>query len=101
MSTKKRSVKQPVPVHAIGAKVYIVHYQGRDGGILQAEVVSSEVKRIPIKSFDSGKITGTGSIIYYDLDTAYGPFRRVESDLIKTFPEIAKTFAQRFLTLLK
>jgi hypothetical protein len=101
MSTKKRSLKQPVPAHAPGAKVYILHYQGRDGGILQAEVEASEVKRAPITSPESGKITGTKTIIWYDLKTAYGPFRRPEDDLIRTFPEIAKTFAQRFLTLLK
>lgn len=101
MSVKKRSTKQPVPAHAVGAKVYILHYQGREGGILQAEVASSEVKRAPITAPDSGKIIGTKTVIMYDLNTAYGPFRRMEDQLIKTFPEIAKMFAQRFLTLLK
>lgn len=101
MSTKKRSTKQPVPIHAPGTKVYILHHQGSDGGILQAEVISSEVKRFPILAKESGKIIGTGFSIWYNLATAYGPHIRPEDALIKNFQDIAKTFAQQSLTLLK
>lgn len=100
MTRKKKTVKA-TPAHAPGAKVYIEHYQGKEGGILQAEVLTSEVKTMPVWDKESGKITGTRTAIFYELTTAYGPYIREEDQLIKSFPEIARTFSQRFLTLLK
>lgn len=102
MSTKKKvSSKQPVALHAIGAKVYIINHQGREEAILQAEVMGSEVKRVPITAPESGKITGVDYIVSYDLKTVYGPFVRYEVEIYKAFPDVAKVFAHQYLQLLK